>query len=104
MLQTRTVAIAALAIFTALLLIAGGAVAHGDDADHDHDDAPIDGTVEEWADWMEEHMTEHMGEDAAKQMQDRMGMSYEEVGQMMEGMMDGDGGMMGENGSGMGCH
>lgn len=104
MLQKRTVAITALAVFAALLLIAGGAVGHGDDTGHDHDEAPVDGTAEEWAEWMEDQMNEHMGADAAKQMQDHMGMDYEEMGQMMEGRMDGDGGMTGENGSGMECH
>lgn len=112
MLQTRTVAITALAILATLLLVAGGVAAHGDGTDgHDHDDAPVDGTAEEWAEWMEQHMADHMGEDAATQMREHMGMSYEEMGRMMEGMMNDDEGMMGDDegmmgkdGSGMGCH
>lgn len=98
--QKRTVAITALAIFAALLLVAGGVAAHGNETNGGHGDAPVDGTAEEWAGWMEERMMEHMGEDGAKQMQERMGMSYEEMGRMMGD----DGGMMSEDGSGMGCH
>jgi len=55
---------------------------------------------------MEQHMTEHMGADSAAQMQDWMGMSYEQMGSIMNGMMDneGMGNMMNGNRSGMGCH
>lgn len=109
---TRTV-LAALAI---LLLAVGGVAAHGtSDTTSDHDNVPENASAAEWATWMEEHMTEHMGADAAARMQDRMGMSYEEMGEhmashrngsMMDGMMNGrmmDGMMSGDT-SGMGCH
>lgn len=67
-----------------------------------HSDAPHDGTAEERADWMKQYMTEHMGTDETEQMQDRMGMSYEEMSEMMDdGYM---GGMMGGNSSEKGCH
>lgn len=56
----------------------------------------------EQAEWMEEHMTERMGEERAESMRERMGMSYEEMGAMMNnGHMNGT---MDGMGSGMGCH
>lgn len=120
----RTFTPAVLAVLAVLLLAAGGVAAHDNDRNTTgHDAAPQNGTTAEWATWMEQHMTEHMGADAAAQMQDRMGLSYEEMGEhmtshqdgsMMDGMMNGQmmGGMMDGmmNGtmrggmSGMGCH
>ena len=111
------------AVLAVLLLAVGGVAAHGTNSSPGHDDAPQNGTAAEWATWMEQHMTEQMGADAAAQMQDRMGMSYEEMGErmsahqggsMMDGMKNGrmmgsmmDGmmnGMMRGGMSGMGCH
>ena len=112
------------AVLAVLLLAVGGVTAHGTNSSNPgHDDAPQNGTAAEWATWMEQHMTEHMGADAATEMQDRMGMSYEEMsehmashqnGSMMNGMMNGrmmggmmDGmmnGMMRGGMSGTGCH
>jgi hypothetical protein len=93
----RKFTVIALALLGVLLVATGGVVAHGNGAST-HTDAPDNGTAAEWGTWMEQHMTDHMGADAAKQMQERMGMSYEEMGEHMAS---------GENGSmkgGMGCH
>lgn len=83
-----------------LLVAVGGVTAHGNSDDDGHD-APVNGTAAEWGAWMEQHMTEHMGADAATRMQERMGMSYEEMGAHMT--TGGNGTMMGGMG-GMGCH
>lgn len=100
----------------ALMLTAGAVAAQGNNTTDGHDDAPDNGTAAEWGAWMEQHMTEHMGDDDAERMQERMGMSYEEMGERMASHQNGsmmDGGMMGSemmNGqmdsgmSGMGCH
>ena len=109
-----------LAALTVLLLAVGGVAAHGsNDTTSNHDSVLENASVAEWAASMEQHMTEHMGADAAAQMQDRMGMSSEEMGKhiasrqngsmvggmtsgrMMGGSMDG---MMSGSMSGMGCH
>lgn len=90
--------IGVLTVLAVLLLAVGGVAAHGDDSSSGHDDAPVDGAVE-WGAWMEQHMAEHMGADAAKWMQERMGTSYEE---MSEHMASREGGSM--MSSGMGCH
>ena len=106
----RNFTLTVLAAIAVLLLAVGGVAAHGSDTASDHDDVPENASAAEWAAWMEQHMTEHMGVDAAAQMQDRMGMSYEQMGEhmashqngsMMDGMMNGTmrGGM-----SGMDCH
>ena len=52
----------------------------------------------EQAKWMEEHTAEQPGEEQAANMRERMGMSYEEMGEMMN-----DGHMNGMT-DGMGCH
>jgi hypothetical protein len=108
------------AVLGVLLLAVGGvaAYAHNEGASAD-ERAPANGSAAKWAMWMEQHMTKQLGAEAAAQMQDRMGMSYEEMGEymashqndsMMDGMMNGqmmggmmDGMMRGEM-SGMGCH
>ena len=100
---TRTI-LAALAV---LMLAVGGVAAHGSDGTaSDQDPVPENASADERGTWMEQHMTEHMGADSAAQMQDRMGMSYEQMGSVMKGMMDDEGmdNMMNENGSGTGCH
>lgn len=63
-------------------------------------DAPgDDGTAAEWADWMDSHVTDHMGPDGAEQMESHMGVSVDE---MARDMAAGDhGGGMG--GQGHGC-
>ena len=108
----RTFTLAVLAGFVILLFAAGGVAAHDNGRNTTgHDDAPTNGTAADWAAWMEQHM----GADAAAQMQEQMGMSYEEMGEhmashqngsmmhdrMMGGMMNGN---MGGGMSGMGCH
>jgi hypothetical protein len=109
-----------LAVLAVLLLAVGGVAAYGhNESTSAHANAPANGSAAEWVTWMEQYMTEQMGADAAAQMQDRMGMSYEEMGEymashrnssmmngrMMSGMMDGRmNGMMRGGMSGMGCH
>ena len=105
-----------LAVVAILLLTAGGVTAHDNDGNTTgHDVAPGNESAADWATWMEQHMIEHMGADAAVQMQEQMGMSYEEMGEhmaahhdgsMMDGMMNGRlmGDMMTGGMSGMGCH
>ena len=103
----RNFTLTVLAALAVLMLAVGGVTAHGsNDTASDQDAVPENASVDEWAIWMEQHMTERMGADAAAQMQDRMGMSYEQMGYMMKGMMnnDGMGNMMNGTGSGMGCH
>lgn len=86
----------------------GAVTAHenGENTDHSHDGMPTNGTAADWATWMEQRMTDHMGPQAADRMQDRMGMTYEEMGAHMTGMMNGQmtGSMMDENSSAGGCH
>ena len=120
----RNSLLSVLAVLAVLLLAVGGVAAYGhNESTSAHASAPSNGSPAEWTTWMEQHMTEQMGADAAAQMQDRMGMSYEEMGeymashrngsmmdgmmngQMMSGMMDGRmNGMMRGGMSGMGCH
>ena len=51
-------------------------------------------------------MTERIRGDVAAQMRDRMGMSYEQMGHMIKGMMNDDsmGNMMNGTGSEIGGH
>lgn len=92
----RTFTPTVLAVLAVLLLTAGGVAAHDNDENTTgHDDAPVNGSAADWAAWMEQHM----GADAAAQMQERMGMSYEEMGEHMASHENGS--MMG---GGMGCH
>ena len=102
----RNVTIGLIVMVAALMLTAGAVAAQGNNTTDGHDEAPVNGTAAEWGAWMEQHMTEHMGADATERMQERMGMSYEQMGYMMKAMMGNDGmsGMMDGNGSGMGCH
>ena len=108
----RTFTLAVVLVLAVLLLAAGGVAAHGNDGNTTgHDDAPENGSAADWATWMEQHVTERTGADAAAQMREQMGMSSEEVGEHMaahqndsmmhDGMRGGtmDGGM-----PGMSCH
>ena len=103
----RTFTLTVLAVLAVLLLAVGGVAAHGDNKDTTgHDDAPVNGSAADWAAWMDQHMTEHMGADAAAQMQERMGMNYQEMGEHMASHQDGltmNGQMTGGSMSGMGC-
>ena len=96
----RKFTVIALALLGVLLVATGGVVAHGN-GNSNHTDAPENGTDAEWGTWMEQHMTEHMGADAAAEMMGKMGMSYDEMGEHMASQ---DGSMMNGSGSGMGCH
>ena len=107
----RNSLLSVLAVLAVLLLAVGGVAAHGTHVSTaDHESAPANGSAAEWATWMEQHMTKQMGAEAAAQMQGRMGMSYEEMGEymashhdgsMMDGMMNGR--MMGGTMDGMMC-
>ena len=104
----RTFTLTVLAVLAALLITAGGVAAHGNDKNTSgHDDASMDGSAADWAAWMEQHMTEHMGADAAARIQERIGMSYQEMDEHMVSHQDGsmmNRSMMGDSMSGMGCH
>ena len=96
----RTFTLTVLAVLAVLLLTAGAVTAHDNDGETiGHDDAPVNGSAADWAAWMEQRMTEQMGTDAAAQMQERMGMSYQEMGEHIASHQNGS--MMG---GGMGCH
>lgn len=99
----KNIALTILVAFAVVLLVGvGGVAAHGTDTDSDHDTRPENGSTADWAAWMEQQMTEQMGADRASQMQERMGMSYEEMGEHMASRQNGS--MMGGGMSGMGCH
>lgn len=91
-------------ILTLLLIAVGGVAAHDDS----HDTPSENASAEKWGTWMEQHMTEHMGADAAEQMEHQMGMSYDEMGEHMAAHHNssetGDDSMMDGHGSTMGCH
>ncbi|MFB6113099.1 MAG: hypothetical protein ABEJ58_03220 [Halodesulfurarchaeum sp.] len=99
---TGRVLVLAVAVI-ALAFTAPVVSAHGTDtaAEPTPDDAPINGTPGEWADWMESHMSEHMGPGAIGWMESYMGISVEEMaedmatgdvpgGHMYNGVMRGD--------------
>ncbi|WP_254538771.1 hypothetical protein [Halomarina litorea] len=68
--------------------------AHGNETTAD-DAPPYDGTADDWAAWMEAHMTEHMGSGAVEWMEAHMGGTVDEMAQdMADG--DYDGGMYGQ--------
>jgi hypothetical protein len=81
-----------------LALVAPAVSAHDDRPTAD-DAPPYDGPVAEWAEWMEAHMTDHMGPGAVEWMEDHMGVT---VGEMAPGMADGSHGR-GMYGHGVGC-
>jgi hypothetical protein len=60
--------------------------AHGDDPTAD-DAPPYNGTADDWAAWMEAHMTEHMGPGSVEWMESHMGVTVDE---MARDMADGD--------------
>ena len=85
--QMRTLTIGLLVLAAASLLATSFVVAHDTDTGENASDT-------ERAEWMEEHMAEQLGEEQAANMRERMGMSYEEMGEMMhDGRVDD-----------MGCH
>ena len=99
----RNQTLSVLAVLMILLLAVGSVTAHGGNAStSDHDRMPENASAAEWATWMEQRMTEYMGADAAAQMQERMGMSYEEMGQHMATHQNGS--MMNGGMSGGGCN
>ncbi|WP_423999154.1 hypothetical protein ACOZ4I_10220 [Haloarcula salina] len=68
--------------------------AHGTDTTVD-DAPPYDGTADDWAAWMEGHMTEHMGPGSVEWMESHMGVTVDEMAQDMADD-DYDGGMYGQ--------
>ena len=102
----KNIVLTVLVAFAVVLVGVGGVAAHGTDTGSGHDAEPENGSAADWTAWMEQQMTEQMGAERAAQMQERMGMSYEEMGEHMAShqngsMMDGP---MGGGMSGMGCH
>ena len=101
----RTAILAALAVLTLFASVTGGVAAHeSDETDVSPDDVPENESADGWAAWMEQRVTEHMGEERAEQMEQRMPATYEEMGRHMASHDHGSdddtmGGM-----SGMGCH
>lgn len=73
--------------------------AHGNETTTDAA-PPYDGTVADWAAWMEAHMTEHMGSSAVEWMESHMGVTVE---QMAQDMANGDHDDRGMYGQGHGC-
>lgn len=72
-----------------LALVVPVVSAHGNDTGTDV--PPYDGSAEEWTDWMETHMTAHMGPGSVEWMESHMGVTVEEMGQDMadDGTMNG---------------
>ncbi|WP_254534889.1 hypothetical protein [Halomarina litorea] len=68
--------------------------AHGNETSAD-DAPPYDGTADDWAAWMEDHMTEHMGPGAVEWMESHMGVTVDEMAQDMADD-DYNGGMYGQ--------
>ncbi|MDS0474617.1 hypothetical protein [Natrinema sp. 1APR25-10V2] len=56
---------------------------------------PYDGTAADWVDWMETHMTEHMGPDGVEWMESHTGVTVDEMAQNMADH-DYNGGMGGQ--------
>lgn len=81
---TSRVLVLVLAVL-ALAFIAPVVSAHGNDSapEPTADDAPVNGTAAEWADWMESHMNDHMGPGAAEWMESYMGISIDEMAEDM---------------------
>lgn len=101
----RNSILAALAVLAVFALAVGGAAAHGaDETETSHEDVSENESAAAWAAWMEQRMIEHVGEERAVRMEQRMPMTYEEMGRHMASHGDGsDGGTM-RGDSGMGCH
>lgn len=77
-----------------LALVAPVVSAHGNDTIAD--DAPVNnGTATEWGAWMDSHMTDHMGPGTIEQMESHMGMTIDEMAQVMADRGHG-GGMSGQ--------
>lgn len=93
----RKLTVIVIALLGTVLIATGGVVAH-ESGESTHSDAPENSTAAEWSTWMEEQMTEHMGAEPAEGMEERMGMTYDEMG---EHMANQDGSMMSEK---QGCH
>jgi len=69
-----------------LAIVAPVVSAHTDESTAD--DAPLDGgTADDWAAWMEAHMTDYHGPEAVDWMESHMGVT---VDRMAQDMADGD--------------
>jgi Ni/Co efflux regulator RcnB len=72
------VAVAIVALAIALPVVS----AHGNETTAD--EAPTNNaTADEWATWMEGHMTEHMGSGSVEWMESHMGVTVDEMAQDM---------------------
>lgn len=104
--RNATLAAVAVLVLAGFALAVSGAAAHGSDETDSSHDGPENETAEAWADRMEGHMIEHVGEERAERMEQRTPMTYEEMGRHMASHDRDDGsasGMMSDT-SGMGCH
>ena len=102
----RTTTLGVLVVLALVALTTGAVTAHESGGDTG-DGMPTNATTSDWTTWMDQQMTEHMGAEATARMQDRMGMTADEMGARMAETMDGgvmEGQMMNENMSAGGCH
>lgn len=102
----RTTTLSVLVVLALVALTTGAVTAH-ENGEEDSDGMPTNATASEWTTWMDQQMTEHMGAEATAQMQNRIGMTTDQMGAHMAEMMDGEvmeNQMMNENTSASGCH
>lgn len=87
----RTWLLVALAV-VALAVAAPAVAAHGNDS-ATTDAPPDDGTADDWASWMDDHMTDHIGPGSVEWMESRMGVTVDEMARdMADGAHDHYGG------------
>ncbi|MBX0297685.1 hypothetical protein [Haloarcula nitratireducens] len=77
-----------------LALAPGLVSAHGNETTAD-DAPPYDGNADDWAAWMDGHMTDHMGPGSVEWMESHMGVTVDEMAQDMA-KDDHDRGMYGQ--------
>jgi hypothetical protein len=77
-----------------LAFVPGLVGAHGNETAAD-DAPPYEGTTDDWAAWMETHMTEHMGPGSVDWMESHMDVTGDEMGRDMADD-DHDGGTYGQ--------
>ena len=104
--KMRTTTLGVLVVLALVALTTGVVTAHENGGDTGNG-MPTNATASEWATWMNQQMTEHMGAEATAQMQNRMGITTDQMGAHMIKMMDSrmmQSQMMNENTSASGCH
>ncbi|MBX0297961.1 hypothetical protein [Haloarcula nitratireducens] len=82
-------------VIVALAFVPGLVSAH-DSATTATDASPDNGTADDWATWMDGHMTDHMGPGSVEWIESHTGMPVNEIAQDMaeddhNGRMDGQG-------------